>query len=163
MIPSVAIKASLAATALLGAVAATTAASAQYARNPNVYAIPPGAFNPFTLRRTLAPPVSTVTNNPYGTAATMGPGQGPIGTPIRVQLQRNLGAAPMILSFKAVVSRGVPARVHTRLFGFGSSYGTSAPIQLCMQGGGAWEAELVLSNGQNLGVIGSFKPTNCPR
>ena len=69
----------------------------------------------------------------------------------------------MLLSFKAVVSRGIPARVHTRLMGGGLNYATVAPIQLCIQGGGTWEAELVLSNGRNLGVIGSYTPTNCPR
>lgn len=156
-------RACLTAAALLGAVAASTAVPAQPAPNPNVYAIPPGAFNPYNFRRTLVPTIPAAANNPYGPAATMGPSRGPIGTPIRVQINRNLGAAPAILSFKAVVSRGVPARLHTRLSGYGSSYGTPAPIQLCMQGGGTWEAELVLANGRNVGVIGSFTPTNCPR
>ncbi|MDG2002813.1 MAG: hypothetical protein P8J20_05720 [Novosphingobium sp.] len=67
------------------------------------------------------------------------------------------------MSFKAVVSRGVPARVHARLSGGGSNFSIPAPIQLCIQGGGTWQAELVLSNGRNLGVVGSFTPTNCPR
>jgi hypothetical protein len=154
----------LAAAAGLGALAASTAVPAQTAPYPSTIRIPPGAFNPITARRNviLALPATTA-GNPGGPAVTMGPGRGPIGTRIGVQLNRNLGAAPAILSFKAVVSRGVPARVHTRLLGGGSSYSTSAPIQLCIQGGGTWEAELVLSNGRNLGVIGSFTPTNCPR
>jgi len=92
----------------------------------------------------------------------MTPGRGNIGTPIQVQINRNFGATPALLSFKAVVSRGVPARVHTRLSGGGSLYTTPVPIQLCIQGGGTWQAELVLSNGRNLGVVGSFTPANCP-
>lgn len=166
-------RACLAAVATLGALAASTAVPAQTAPYPYVYRIPPGAFNPSTasrnvtlapsLRRSLVPAVPAAASNPNGPAVTMGPGRGPIGTRIGVQLNRNLGATPVILSFKAVVSRGVPARVHTRLLGGGNSYSTPAPIQLCIQGGGTWEAELVLSNGRNLGVIGSFTPTNCPR
>lgn len=93
----------------------------------------------------------------------MGPSSGAIGSPIRLRINQNLGAAPALLSFKAVVTRGVPARVHVRLSGRGSNYAIQAPIQLCIQGGGTWQAELVLSNGRNIGVIGSFTPTNCPR
>jgi hypothetical protein len=153
----------LAAAAMIGAVASSTAVPAQTSPYPRSYQIPQGAFNPLSFRRNLTVAIPARPNNPYGPVATMGPGSGTVGTPIRVQLQRNVAAAPAILSFKAVVSRGVPARVHTRLFGGGSNYNTSAPIQLCIQGGGTWEAELVLANGQNLGVIGSFTPTNCPR
>lgn len=155
-------RAALAAVAMASALTASTAVPAQTAPNPNVYRIPQGAFNSYNFRRnlTLAIPAAT---NPNGPAVTMGPSRGPIGTPIQIRVNRNLGATPMILSFKAVVSRGVPARIHTRLSGGGNSYRTSAPIQLCIQGGGTWEAELVLSNGRNLGVIGSFTPTNCPR
>jgi hypothetical protein len=176
-------RACLASVAMLGAFTASTAVPAQTAPNPYVYRIPPGAFNPVTarrnltlavparpsvtpatpVRRSLSPTGSAAASNPNAPAVTMGPSRGPVGTRIQVQVNRNLGATPVILSFKAVVSRGVPARVHTRLFGGGNSYSTSAPIQLCIQGGGTWEAELVLSNGRNLGVIGSFTPTNCPR
>ena len=73
---------------------------------------------------------------------------GPIGTPIQLRVNQNLGASPALLSFKAVVSRGVPARLHVRLSGAGSSYSARAPIQMCIQGGGTWEAELVLTNGR---------------
>lgn len=121
--------------------------------------------NPITnYRRNI-----TVAPSAYANASTssrpvtMGPSRGPIGSQIRVQVNRNLGANPAILSFKAVVTNGVPARVHTRLSGGGGGYSTPAPIQLCIQGGGTWQAELVLANGRNLGVIGSFTPTNCPR
>jgi len=96
-------------------------------------------------------------------AVAMGPASGPVGSAIRLQVNRNLGAVPALLSFKAVISRGVPARVHVRLSGRGTAYAIRAPIQLCMQGGGTWQAELVLSNGRNIGVIGQFTPTNCPR
>jgi hypothetical protein len=164
MIRHAATTACLGAAATLGALAASTPVPAQSSPYPSVIRIPPGAFNPLTARRnlTLALP-ATGANNPNGPMVTMGPDRGPIGTRIGLQLNRSVGATPAILSFKAVVSRGVPARVHTRLFGGGSSYSTSAPLQLCIQGGGTWEAELVLSNGRNLGVIGSFTPTNCPR
>ena len=156
-------RAGLAAVAMIGALGASTAVPAQPAPNPYVYQLPQGALNPFTLRRnlTVAIPARTVSHN--GPPVSMGPSRGPIGTRIALQVSSNLGATPAILSFKAVVSRGVPARVHTRLSGFGSSYGTPAPIQLCIQGGGTWEAELVLSNGRNIGTVGSFTPTNCPR
>jgi hypothetical protein len=95
--------------------------------------------------------------------AVMGPCQGPVGQVIRVRLKGNLGAPAAILSFKAVVSRGAPARLQVRLQGSGLNYQTTAPPQLCIQGGGSWEAELVLANGRNLGVIGGYTPTNCPR
>jgi len=144
--------------ALAGAALPSTAVIAQV--NPNVIPYQPGGLNPFMLRPRFIAPVAA---NNYGPAVSMGPAIGPIGTPIRVQTRQNLGAVPYILSFKAVVSRGVPARIHTRLMGGGASFSTPAPIQLCMQGGGTWEAELVLSNGRNLGVIGSFTPTNCRR
>lgn len=95
--------------------------------------------------------------------AVMGPCRGPVGRTIRVRMRRNLGSPPALLSFKAVVSQGVPARLHVRLQRRGSDYLLAAPPQLCMQGGGTWETELILANGQNLGVIGNFTPTNCPR
>ena len=95
--------------------------------------------------------------------ALMGPCQGPIGGTIRVRLRQNLNSVPAMLSFKAVVSRGVPARVHVRLQRQGSDYVLAAPPQLCTQGGGSWETELILANGQNLGVIGGYTPTNCAR
>jgi hypothetical protein len=95
--------------------------------------------------------------------AVMGPCQGPVGGTIRVRMRQDLGSPPALLSFKAVVSRGVPARLHVRLQRRGSEYVLAAPPQLCMQGGGSWETELVLANGQNLGVIGGYTPTNCPR
>jgi hypothetical protein len=128
------------------------------------YRLPPGSFNPSTIRRQpviIAPGAFNRTG--FSGPATMGPTSGPIGSSIGVQLAQNLTARPALLSFKAVVSRGIPARVHTVLSGGGLNYATVAPIQLCIQGGGTWEAELVLSNGQNLGVIGSYTPTNCPR
>ena len=108
-------------------------------------------------------PTTTSNNTSSARPVVMTPTRGPIGTPIRLQVNRNFGATPALLSFKAYVSRGVPARVHTRLSGGGNSYTVPAPIQLCIQGGGTWQAELVLSNGRNLGVVGSFTPTNCPR
>lgn len=95
--------------------------------------------------------------------AVMGPCQGPIGGTIRVRMRRDLGSPPALLSFKAVVSRGVPARLHVRLQRRGTDYVLAAPPQLCMQGGGSWETELILANGRNLGVIGGYTPTNCPR
>ena len=95
--------------------------------------------------------------------AVMGPCRGRIGGTIRVRTRRDLGSPPALLSFKAVVSHGVPARLHVRLQRRGSDHLLAAPPQLCMQGGGTWETELILANGQNLGVIGSFTPTNCPR
>lgn len=95
--------------------------------------------------------------------AVMGPCQGPIGGTIRVRMRQDLGSPPALLSFKAVVSRGVPARLHVRLQRRGTDYVLAAPPQLCMQGGGSWETELILANGQNLGVIGGYTPTNCPR
>ena len=127
---------------------------------PHTIPYPSGSVTPWQLRRPFLP-VMPAANT--GAPVTMSPFRGPIGTNIMVQVNRNLGAMPAILSFKAVVSRGVPARVHSRLLGSGASYRTPAPIQLCIQGGGTWEAELVLSNGRNLGTIGSFTPTNCPR
>lgn len=94
--------------------------------------------------------------------AMMSPCQGPVGSNIQVNLQRSLGATPILLSFKATVSRAVGSRLQVRLSGSGLSYSTVAPPQLCIAGGGTWEAELVLSNGQNAGLIGSYTPTNCP-
>lgn len=95
--------------------------------------------------------------------AVMGPCQGPVGGTIRVRMRRDLGSPPALLSFRAVVSRGVPARLHVRLQRRGSDYVLAAPPQLCMQGGGSWETELILADGRNLGVIGGYTPTNCPR
>lgn len=95
--------------------------------------------------------------------AVMGPCQGPVGGTIRVRLRRDLGSPAAVLSFKAVVSRGVPARVSVRLQGRGPGYAIAAPPQLCTQGGGSWEMELILANGRNMGVIGGYTPTNCPR
>ena len=95
--------------------------------------------------------------------AVMGPCQGPVGGVIRVRLRRDLGSPAVLLSFKSVVSRGVPARLQVRLQGRGLDHQTTAPPQLCIQGGGSWETELVLANGRNLGVIGGYTPTNCPR
>lgn len=131
------------------------------------YAYPPGYQPP-------RPPTAAPAARPAAPAFTpcidyanlpamMGPCQGPVGGTIRVRLKQNVPAQPAILSFKAVVSRGVPARLQVRLGRLGNDYGVSAPPQLCMQGGGSWETELVLANGQNLGVIGGYTPTNCPR
>jgi hypothetical protein len=140
--------------------APTTGVLAQSApQRPGVIPYPQGAFNPSLARRSLTLSPTLTSSQPV----TMGPSSGPIGSAIRVQVNQNFGAAPVLLSFKAVVSNGVPARLHSRLSGSGSSYSTPAPIQMCIQGGGTWEAELVLANGRNLGVIGSFTPTNCPR
>lgn len=127
--------------------------------NPNVIPLNKGFFNPFTARNNLTLVPAATSSQP----TSMGPSMGPIGTPIQLRVNQNLGASPALLSFKAVVSRGVPARLHVRLSGAGSNYSTRAPIQMCIQGGGTWEAELVLTNGRNLGVVGSFTPTNCPR
>lgn len=95
--------------------------------------------------------------------AVMSPCQGPVGGTIRVRMRQNPGSPPALLSFKAVVSHGVPARLHVRLQRRGSDYVLAAPPQLCMQGGGSWETELILADGRNLGVIGGYTPTNCPR
>ena len=94
--------------------------------------------------------------------ASTGPGSGPIGTPIMVQLPPGLGATPTLLRFRAVVTNGVPAQLLSQLIGSGASYSTPAPIQLCTQGGGRWDIDLLLSNGTRLDSIGSFTPTNCP-
>ena len=164
MIKSVLIHAGAALAVLLGTSLATGQDMAQAQSTTNTIRLPNGALNPFTLRQNLRvnSVMASCGNSPaYG--VSMGPCQGPIGTQIRVRLARSLGATPVYLSFKAVVSRGIPARVTTRLGGSGGTYATSAPIQLCMQGGGSWEAELILSNGQNIGTIGGFTPTNCPR
>ena len=93
----------------------------------------------------------------------MTPNRGPIGTQIRVQLNRNLGATPNLIRFRAVVTNGVPAQLLVRVGGGGNLYTTSAPIQMCIQGGGRWDADLLLTNGQRIDNIGSFTPTNCPR
>ena len=153
----------VAAAVLMSGMVPVTWAVAQTAYPPRAYPLPPGSFNPTTARRTVTlAPQFGMCGSAAGGAVMMGPCQGPVGTPIRIQLSQNLGAVPALLSFKAVVSRGVPARVHSRLLGGGASFNTPAPAQLCIQGGGTWEAELVLSNGRNLGVVGSFTPTNCP-
>lgn len=135
------------------------------------YAYPPGYQRP---RPPTAAPVPRPAPRPQAPAftpcidyaylpAVMGPCQGPIGGTIRIRLKQNVPAQPAVLSFKAVVSRGVPARLQVRIGRLGNDYGVSAPPQLCIQGGGQWETELVLANGQNLGVIGGYTPTNCPR
>ncbi len=129
------------------------------------YAYPPGyqpPRPPTPVPRPAAPAFTPCIDYPY-LQAVMGPCEGPIGGTIRVRLRQNLPAQPVLLSFKAVVSRGVPARLQVRLQRLGNDYGVAAPPQLCMQGGGSWEIELVLANGQNLGVIGGYTPTNCPR
>lgn len=146
---------------------------AQNAGYPNTIRLPQGAFNPSQARRNITIAPSALPNRPAAAAAPsaftpgnpidFGPSRGPIGSAIRLRVNQNLGATPALISFKAVVSRGIPARVHTRLLGSGGSFQTPAPAQLCIQGGDTWEAELVLSNGRNLGVIGTFTPTNCPR
>ncbi len=164
MTKSILVHAGAALAVLLGSGLATGQDMARAQTAPNTIRLPNGALNPFTIRQNLQvnPVMASCGNSPaYG--VSMGPCQGPVGTQIRVRLARNLGATPIYLSFKAVVSRGIPARVTTRLGGSGGAYATSAPIQLCMQGGGSWEAELILSNGQNIGTIGGFTPTNCPR
>ena len=105
------------------------------------------------------------TNGPCASTtsgAVMSPCRGSTGSQIQVRLQRSLGATPAILSFRAVVSRYVGSRLQSRLIGSGLNYSTVAPPQLCIAGGGTWVAELVLANGQNLGVLGSYTPTNCP-
>ncbi len=93
----------------------------------------------------------------------MTPNRGPIGTRIQVRLNRNFGAQANLIRFRAVVSRGVPAQLLVRLSGSGNLYTTSAPIQLCIQGGGRWDADLLLTNGRRIDDIGTFTPTNCPR
>ena len=131
---------------------------------PGTIVLPPGSFNPSTARRNVSlAPGLTMCGSGAGGAVLMGPCAGPIGTRIAVQLNQSLSAAPAILSFKAVVSRGIPARVHVRLQGGGFAYATQAPQQLCIQGGGTWVAELVLANGQNVGEVGGFTPTDCTR
>lgn len=167
MTKSIFTKSLVAAAALMSGMIPTTTLMAQNANLPRYYVLPPGALNPYTLRQnlTVVRPVAqpALCGRGAGGAVMMGPCQGPTGTNIQVRLSQNLGATPVILSFKAVVSRGVPARIHTRLMGSGSNFSTPAPRQLCIAGGGSWEAELVLSNGRNVGVIGGFTPTNCPR
>jgi len=93
----------------------------------------------------------------------MTPSRGPIGTTMQIRLNRNLGASANLIRLRAVVSRGVPAQLLVRLSGSGNFYSTSAPIQMCIQGGGRWNADLLLTNGQRIDNIGTFTPTNCPR
>ncbi|MBV1916526.1 MAG: hypothetical protein KUG65_00445 [Sphingomonadaceae bacterium] len=107
-------------------------------------------------------PTPSASVNTNARPAVMTPNSGPIGTQIRVQLNRNFGAAANLIRFRAVVSRGVPAQLLVRLSGSGNVYTTSAPIQLCIQGGGRWNADLLLTNGQRIDNIGTFTPTNCP-
>jgi hypothetical protein len=129
------------------------------------YAFPPGYQPPRPPMPTpaAAAPAFTPCIDYPNLPAVMGPCQGPVGGTIRVRLRQNLAAQPVLLSFKAVVSRAMPGRLQVRLQRLGNDYGLAAPPQLCMQGGGSWETELVLANGQNLGVIGGYTPTNCPR
>lgn len=124
--------------------------------------MPARPHNPWPTRPNVAPSFAPCINYSY-LPAVMGPCGGAVGSTIKIRLRRDLGAPAAMMSFKAVVSRGVPARVHTRVQGRGLNYVTVAPRQLCMQGGGTWETELVLADGRNLGVIGSYTPTNCPR
>lgn len=144
----------LLATFLLGTLPAS--APAQDNRIP----YPPGYRPP--ARPQPAPAFTPCIDYSY-LQAVMSPCQGPIGGTIRVRMRQNLGSPPAMLSFKAVVSRGVPARLHVRLQRQGTDYVLAAPTQLCIQGGGSWETELILANGQNLGVIGGYTPTNCRR
>ena len=104
------------------------------------------------------------TNGPCASTtsgAVMSPCVGPTGSQIRLQLTRPLTATPGRLIFSAVPTPGVPSGVVSGLIGSGSNYSASVPAALCQSGGGTWYVYLRLSNQQDMGLIGSYTPTNC--
>ena len=156
--------------AAAAAIVPTASVMAQNAGQPIRYNYRiPYQNNPFlNWRRTITVSPSAIAQananaNRNARPVVMTPNSGPIGTQIRVQLNQNFGAAANIIRFRAVVTNGVPAQLLVRLSGSGNVYTTSAPIQMCIQGGGRWDADLLLTNGRRIDNIGSFTPTNCRR
>jgi hypothetical protein len=104
-----------------------------------------------------------------GSVAAMGPCQGPIGTPITIQLSRSIKSPIAMVVFKpfnvalpgavgaAVTVRGLSGGTKA-----GSQYHFNAPAQLCISKGGGWDAFPNDATGQGLGDIGRFTIINCP-
>jgi len=116
-------------------------------------------------RSTSVPTRSTVptrTSAPVNAQpVVMTPNRGPTGTPIQIRLNRNFGSFPTHVRFRANISRGVPAQILVRLGGASNTYTVSSPIQLCVQGGGRFNVDLIFANRPNISDIGTFTSTNC--
>jgi hypothetical protein len=104
-----------------------------------------------------------------GSIASMGPCFGPVGTNIVIQVSRQLKQPLAKIVFKPYSVTGIPgatgAEVIVSLSGAGtmpqSQYTISAPAQLCLGGGGSWDAWPIDASGQAQGDIGRFSITGC--